>query len=190
VAGHPNSFGARSILATDEGPLTCYGIKTAFWSPPGISKNGFVGAGRQIGRRGPVYAGKGPASGFHGRAGDCGSGSHAGCGPAALRELLENQPADTRRARDRPFGSGGCLRVFGGRLPEHGIRLPSKFRKIRIPVLGAKKLSEFQCGATGHRHLPSGQSGDLARGVCVGDSPLGPAASRPMPSCWEGLIIC
>ncbi len=26
MAGHPNSFGARSILKTDEGPLTCYSL--------------------------------------------------------------------------------------------------------------------------------------------------------------------
>ena len=118
MAGHPNSFGARSILTTDEGPFTCYSLSL-------LEKAGFSGIDRlpysirillenllrhedgvlvtsrdiekmalwgQSGdsrRRGAVHAGEGAASGFHGRAGDCGSGGHAGCGPAALRQLLQ-----------------------------------------------------------------------------------------------------
>jgi len=39
MAGHPNSFGARSILTTDEGPFTCYSLSL-------LEKAGFSGIDR------------------------------------------------------------------------------------------------------------------------------------------------
>ena len=123
MAGHPNSFGTRSILTTDEGPLTCYslslleqagfsGIDRLPYSIRILLENllrhedGFLVTSRDIekmalwGQAGEsVYAGKGAASGFHGRAGYRGFGSHARCGPEALRKPFENQSADSRRTR-------------------------------------------------------------------------------------------
>jgi hypothetical protein len=39
MAGHLNSFGARTILKTDEGPLTCYSLSL-------LEKAGFSGIDR------------------------------------------------------------------------------------------------------------------------------------------------
>ena len=69
-----------------------------------------LGCGRGAERRDPLPAGEGPHAGLHGRAGPRRSRRDAGRDGRAGRRSREDRPARPRGSRDRPLGSGRCVR--------------------------------------------------------------------------------
>ena len=73
------------------------------------------------------------------------------------RRPAEDQPADPRRARDRPLRAGRRLRDALLDRAQLRARVQAQPRALRVPALGPGRLRELQGRAAEHRHLPPGQ---------------------------------
>ena len=73
------------------------------------------------------------------------------------RRAVEDQPADPRRARDRPLRAGRLVRVAHGVRPERRARVRAQPRALPLPALGAEGVQRLPGRAAGHRHLPPGE---------------------------------
>ena len=84
----------------------------------------------------------------------------------ARRRSEEDQSAGAGRSRHRSFGGGDFLRQQCRVQEKRRGGIPAEPGALQIPEMGAALVRQFQRGAAGHRHLPSGQSRiPVARGL-------------------------
>ena len=198
MAGHPNSFGARSTLTTEVGSLTYYSLnlleKTDFSGidrlPFSIrillenllrNEDGVLITSRDIenmalwGKNGET-GGEVPFMPARVLLQDF-TGVPAIVDLAAMRDAAQRLYGDCSKINplipaELVIDHSVQVDVFGS--PDAvsrnaGIRLPAEFRTVCIPEVGAEMLSQFQRGAAGHRDLPPGESGIPGqRGLRVG----------------------
>ena len=62
-----------------------------------------------------------------------------------------DQPADPRRARDRPLGAGRRVRVALGLRAQRRARVRAQPRAVRVPALGAARVPRLQGRPAGDR---------------------------------------
>ena len=97
------------------------------------------------------------AAGLHRRAGGRRPRGDAQRDGRPRRRPGEDQPADPRRARDRPLGAGRRVRVAHGVRAQRRARVRAQPRALRLPALGAESVQRLPGRAAGHRHLPPGE---------------------------------
>ena len=104
-----------------------------------------------------VLAGPRPAPGLHRRPGrrrprrDARRDGRPGRRPGA------DQPADSRRARDRPLGAGRRLRLAQRVRPQRRVRVRAQPRALRLPPLGPEGLPRLQGRAARDGDRPPGE---------------------------------
>ncbi len=98
-----------------------------------------------------------PPAGLHRRAGDRRPRGDARRDARSGRRPGEGQPADPRRARDRPLGAGGRVRHPPRDHGERRARLRAQRRALRVPPLGPGRVREPQGRSAEHGHLPPGE---------------------------------
>ena len=104
-----------------------------------------------------VPAGTRAAAGLHRRA--CGRrpGGDAERDGRPRRRPGADQPAASRRARDRPLGAGRRVRDGARDVPQRRARVRAQPRALRVPALGTDGVRQLQGRPAEHRHRPPGQ---------------------------------
>ena len=181
---HPDSFGARSSLSVGGRELEIFRLE-ALQARYDVARLPYTlrvllenvlrredgvtvtakrrrGGGR-LGRRRRAVAGDQlqpgprPAAGLHRRACRRRPGRDARGDGRPRRRPAEDQPADPRRARDRPLGAGRRLCDPVLDRAELDARVQPQPGALCIPTLGPGRLRQLQGGTAEHRHLPPGE---------------------------------
>ena len=150
----------RLDAAADPAPV--HAADPARERPPQRLRGGGRG-GRGLGRRRGALARDllppraRAAAGLHRRAGRRRPRGDARRDARAGRRPEGDQPADPGRARDRPLGAGGRVRLAARDRAQRRARVRAEPRALRLPPLGPGRLRQLPRRAAEHRHLPPGQ---------------------------------
>ena len=150
----------RAAAVLDEGPArehAAAGGRRVGRRGQGRRDDRLVGRGRRAERGDPVPARPGADAGLHRRAGDRRPRRDARRDGRARLRPLEDQPAGPGRPRDRPLGSGRCLRQRARLRHQRRPRLRAQPRALRLPALGPAGVRQLPRRPAGDRDLPPGQ---------------------------------